>query len=44
VTPTHRLGARSHFVASLHQANALAIVPEEVTEVEQWSLVDVLPC
>lgn len=44
VTPTHRLGARSHFVASLHQANALAIVPEDVTEVEQWSLVDVLPC
>ncbi|KXB79299.1 molybdopterin molybdotransferase MoeA [Varibaculum cambriense] len=44
VTPTHRLGARSHFVASLHQANALAIVPEEVTEVEQWSLIDVLPC
>lgn len=44
VTPTHRLGARSHFVASLHQANALAVVPEEVTEVEQWSLVDVLPC
>lgn len=43
-TPTHRLGARSHFVASLHQANALAIVPEDVTEVEQWSLVDVLPC
>lgn len=44
VTPTHRLGARSHFVASLHQANALAIIPEDVTEVEQWSLVDVLPC
>lgn len=44
VTPTHRLGARSHFVASLHQANALAIIPENVTEVEQWSLVDVLPC
>lgn len=44
VTPTHRLGACSHFVASLHQANALAIVPEDVTEVEQWSLVDVLPC
>ncbi|WP_122819488.1 molybdopterin molybdotransferase MoeA [Varibaculum vaginae] len=44
VTPTHRLGSRSHFVASLHQANALAIVPEEITQVEQWSLVDVLPC
>lgn len=44
ITPTHRLGARSHFVASLHQANALAIVPEEVTQVDQWSLVDVLPC
>lgn len=44
VTPTHRLGARSHFVASLHQANALAIIPEDVTEVEQWSLLDVLPC
>ena len=44
ITPTHRLGARSHFVASLHQANALAIVSEDVTQVEQWSLVDVLPC
>ena len=44
ITPTHRLGARSHFVASLHQANALAIVPEEATQVDQWSLVDVLPC
>lgn len=37
-TLTHRLGSRSHFVASLHSVNALLIVPEEVTEVAPWSV------
>ena len=38
VVPTHRLGSRSHLVASLHSVNALAIVPEDVTSVEPWSI------
>lgn len=41
-TPTHMLGSRSHLVASLHLANALAIIPEDVTEVGQWSVIDVM--
>lgn len=38
VVPTHKLGSRSHLVASLHSVNALAIVPEDVTSVEPWSI------
>ncbi|MDO5728532.1 MAG: molybdopterin molybdotransferase MoeA [Actinomycetaceae bacterium] len=40
--PTHSLGARSHFVASLHQANGLAVVPESVTRVEAGDILDVI--
>lgn len=40
--PTHGLGARSHFVASLHAANGLAVVPEEVTQVEAGDILDVI--
>lgn len=42
-TPTHHLGSRSHLVASLHRANALALIGEEVTEVSPWQVIDVLP-
>lgn len=41
-TPTHHLGSRSHLVASLHLANALAVIPAETTTVEPWSLIDVV--
>lgn len=34
VTPTHGLGSGSHLIASLHRANALAVVAEDVTRVE----------
>lgn len=40
-TPTHRLGSGSHLVASLHRANALAIIPEDTTRVAAGDLVAV---
>ncbi|MDO5719713.1 MAG: molybdopterin molybdotransferase MoeA [Actinomycetaceae bacterium] len=40
--PTHRLGLRSHFVASLHAANGLAIVPESVTNVQENDVLEVI--
>lgn len=40
--PTHRLGSRSHFVASLHEATGLAVIPEDVTDVAAWSIIDVI--
>ncbi|MDO5727222.1 MAG: molybdopterin molybdotransferase MoeA [Bowdeniella nasicola] len=42
VTPTHRLGSGSHLVASLHRANALAMIPEAVDQVAQWDVVEVI--
>lgn len=42
IEPTNGLGARSHFVASLHIANGLAIVPERVADVKQGDLLDVI--
>lgn len=42
VIPTHRLGSGSHLVASLHRANALAIVAEDVDQVAQWDVVEVI--
>lgn len=41
-TPTHRLGSGSHLVASLHRADALAVVPEAATTVATGELVDVM--
>lgn len=41
VTPTHALGSGSHLIASLHRANALAVVAEEATRVEAGELVPV---
>ncbi|MDO5747244.1 MAG: molybdopterin molybdotransferase MoeA [Actinomycetaceae bacterium] len=41
-TPTHHLGSTSHLVASLHLANGLAVIPEDVEEIPQWGIVDVL--
>ncbi len=32
-TPVHRLGSGSHLIASLHKADGLAVVPEQVTDV-----------
>lgn len=43
VQPTHQLGSRSHFVASLHKANGLAVIPEDITEVKPWSVLEILP-
>ncbi|MBD3689057.1 molybdopterin molybdotransferase MoeA [Nanchangia anserum] len=40
--PTHRLGSRSHFVASLHEATGLAVIAEDVTDVAAWSIIDVI--
>ena len=40
--PTHRLGSASHLVASLHRANAIAIVPEDRTAVEEGELLPVM--
>lgn len=42
IEPTHELGARSHFVASLHSAIGLAVVPEAVTRVEAGDILDVI--
>ncbi len=42
ITPTHRLGSGSHLVASLHKANALAVVPEDVNSVSAWDVVEVI--
>ncbi|MDO5700845.1 MAG: molybdopterin molybdotransferase MoeA [Bowdeniella nasicola] len=42
IIPTHRLGSGSHLVASLHKANALAVVPEDRTEVAAWDVVEVI--
>ncbi|MDO5747256.1 MAG: molybdopterin molybdotransferase MoeA [Actinomycetaceae bacterium] len=41
-TPTHVLGSKSHLVVSLTFANALAVIPEDVDLVEQWSIIDVI--
>lgn len=40
--PTHELGSRSHFAASLHAATGLAVIAEEVDRVEPWSIIDVI--
>ncbi|WP_083602831.1 gephyrin-like molybdotransferase Glp [Bowdeniella nasicola] len=42
IIPTHRLGSGSHLVASLHKANALAVVPEETDEVAPWDVLEVI--
>ncbi len=42
IIPTHRLGSGSHLVASLHKANALAIVPEETDDVGPWDVLEVI--
>ena len=43
VAPTHRLGSGSHLVASLPQAQALAVVDEEVPAVELGQPLRLLP-
>lgn len=42
VVPTHPLGSGSHLIASLHRANAIAVVPEDVLAVAAGDLVPVL--
>jgi len=42
VAPSHRLGAGSHLIASLHRAGALAVVPADVTEVTSGGVVDLI--
>ena len=39
---THRLGSGSHLVASLHRADALAIVPEEREAVAVGDILEVV--
>lgn len=39
-TPTHRRGSASHLVTSLARADALAVVPEDVTEVAAGDLLE----
>lgn len=41
VLPAHRLGSGSHLVASLHLADGLAVVPQEVERVEPGDVVRV---
>ena len=41
VLPAHRLGSGSHLVASLHLADGLAVVPQEVERVEPGYVVRV---
>ncbi|MCB0886648.1 MAG: molybdopterin molybdenumtransferase MoeA, partial [Propionibacteriaceae bacterium] len=41
VRPAHRLGSGSHLVASLHLAEALAVVPADVEAVEPGDVLDV---
>src|SRR5690606_36720376 len=41
--PTHWLGSGSHLVASLHLADGLAVVPEDVERVERGDVVVVHP-
>lgn len=43
VNPASHGGSGSHLVTSLARANALAIIPEDVTSVEEGQPVDVLP-
>jgi len=43
VAPTHRLGSGSHLVASLPQAQALAVVDEDVPAVELGQPLRLLP-
>lgn len=40
--PVHRLGSGSHLIASLHKADGLAIVPEDVTDVTIGTELDVI--
>lgn len=42
VERTHRLGSKSHLVASLHKANALMFLGTQVETVAPWSIVKVL--
>ncbi|MGI5951420.1 MAG: gephyrin-like molybdotransferase Glp [Brooklawnia sp.] len=42
VVPVHRLGSGSHLIASLHLADALAIVPAEVPAVSQGDPVEIM--
>ncbi|MFT3876945.1 MAG: hypothetical protein QM708_11070 [Propioniciclava sp.] len=43
VRPANRLGSGSHLVASLHLAEALAVIPAEAGTVAAGGLVDVFP-
>lgn len=42
VVPVHRLGSGSHLIASLHLADALAVVPAEIDEVRAGDQVAVM--
>ncbi|NMW46208.1 molybdopterin molybdotransferase MoeA [Mobiluncus curtisii] len=42
VQRTHRLGSKSHLVASLHKANALMLIDRDVESVAPWSIVKVI--
>lgn len=43
VRPSHRLGSGSHLVASLPLANAIAVVPADVDEVQPGDVLEVMP-
>ncbi|MGJ4079594.1 hypothetical protein [Corynebacterium macclintockiae] len=40
--PSHVLGSASHAIASLHRADALALIPLEVTQVKPGMIVDAI--
>ncbi|MGJ4076631.1 gephyrin-like molybdotransferase Glp [Corynebacterium macclintockiae] len=40
--PSHTLGSASHAIASLHRADALALIPLEITQVKPGMIVDAI--